>query len=60
MDEGSVIHFEIESTSLLRFVAELYVPVHDESEGLVIHPMSASASVLRVAQVVASHLANRT
>ena len=34
--------------------------MHDEAEGLVIHPLSAVTSVVRVAQVVSSHLANKT
>ena len=42
-----VIHFDNESTSLLRFVAALKVPVHDESVGLVIHPFSVITSALR-------------
>ena len=36
------------------------MPVHDEAEGLVIHPLSAVTSVVRVVQVVSSHLANKT
>ena len=42
-----VIHFDNESTSLLRFVAALKVPVHDESVGLDIHPFSVITSALR-------------
>ena len=34
--------------------------MHDGSVGLVIHPLSAVTSVVRVVQVVSSHLANKT
>ena len=36
------------------------MPVHDEAEGFVIHHLSALTSVVRVVQVVSSHLANKT
>ena len=45
---GSVIQEDIDSTSLLRVVAALYVPVHAEAVGSVMQPLRAVTSVLRV------------
>ena len=48
MAVGLVIHFDMDSTSLLRVVAALKVPVHAEAEGSVRHALTVVMSLVRV------------